>query len=659
MTWPARRWTRSSSPRRRERSATARCSSFRSRRSSASAPTSAARPRSEPPALRRLLLLGERARAYLLLDPREERIEGRRPLVAARPAADADRAGLGLLRPEDERVGHLVDLAPADLGAELVVVLVERGPDAAGPQPGEEVPAVVDRLFADRDQAHLLRREPDGEIPAEMLDQDPAEPLHRAERGAVDHDRPVRLVVRAAVGQVEPDGEVVVDLDRAELPLAPDHVLDHEVDLGAVERGLARLLRESDPEGPCCLPAGGLRLVPVFLLADVLARVGIAQREAHPVVAHAERGEDDLDEGEAAEELLRHLILGAEEMRVVLSEAAHARQAAKLARLFPAVDRAEFGEADGKVAVRMGLRRIDLDVMGAVHRLQEEAVKELVIRLHPVGRDGFPAGALVDLGREARRDGLEAHRHLVAPASLVEDPCERLVLDDRRELRVLVEGEVAGRLVELQLSDVGREHLRVALLAQLLADECLQLLADDGAVGSPEDQALAHVLVDDEKLQVPAELPVVAMLCLLDLLKVLAQLLPGREGGPVDALELLVLLVSAVVGAGDREQLERLQLRAVANVRAGAKVGKLAVLVERDLLPLGYVGKAAELVALLAAGLDDFGGLLPGDLLAQERLVLVGDLLHLGLEPHEVLGGQLVVEIDVVVEPRVGRGADV
>jgi hypothetical protein len=38
---------------------------------------------------------------------------------------------------------------------------------------------------------------------------------------------------------------------------------------------------------------------------------------------------------------------------------------------------------------------------------------------------------------------------------------------------------MARRLVELEFADVGREDLRVALLAQLLADEVLQLLAED------------------------------------------------------------------------------------------------------------------------------------------------------------------------------------
>src|ERR1022692_3098036 len=319
MTWPARRSTRWGSRPRPARSATARCSWFRSKRSSASAPTSAASPRSEPSAAGALgrLLSRERPRADLVLDFREEPLERLRPLVAPRAAAHAGCPGLGFLCAQDQRVGHLFHLGPADLGAQLVVVLVERGPDAPGPEPVEESAAVVERLLADGDEAHLLGREPDGEVAAEVLDQHPAEPLHRAEGRSVDHDRPVRLVVRAAVRQVEPDGEIVVHLDRTELPFAPDHVLDDEVDLWAVERGLPGLLGERNPEGLRSLPARVLRLVPVLLLADVFARIGIPEPDAHPVVAHPEGREDDLHKREASENLLGDLLLGAEEVGVI------------------------------------------------------------------------------------------------------------------------------------------------------------------------------------------------------------------------------------------------------------------------------------------------------------------------------------------------------
>ena len=346
-------------------------------------------------------------------------------------------------------------------------------------------------------------------------------------------------------------------------------------------------------------------------------------------------------------------------MGVVLRETADAGQAVELAGLFPAVNGAELGEAHREVAVAVRLGREDLDVMGAVHRFQHETVEEFVVRHHAVGRDGFLAGAGVDLGGEVAGDGVESRVGFGAGAAFGEGFRERFVFEDRRELRIFVVGEMAGGLVELELADVWREDLRVALLAELAADEVLQLLADDRAVGRPEDEALADVFVDVEKLQFLAEFAVVAGLGLLGALEVLREFFLGRKRGAVDALELLVFLVAAVIRAGDGEELEGFQFRGIAHVRAGAEIHELAVLVERNFFALGNVGETAEFVALLAARLDDLDGLLAGDLLAVKALVFIGDLFHLGLELHEVVGGEFVIEVDVVVEPGVRGRTDV
>ncbi len=327
--------------------------------------------------------------------------------------------------------------------------------------------------------------------------------------------------------------------------------------------------------------------------------------------------------------------------------------------LLPAVDGAELGEAHGQVAVGARLGRINLHVVRTVHRFEQEAVDELVVREHAVLGDGLRARELVDLLGEMHRHGVDAVRHLGAGAAGGDKLVEEVALDDRRELRVFVVGEVATGLVEGNLADVRREDLRVVLLAQLAEQEVLQLLADDGAGGGPEDEALADLVVDVEKLEFLAELAVIAELRLLELHEVVGEFLLRRESGAVDALELLVGLVAAVVGAGDGEELEGLQLGGVADVRAGAEVGELAVGVERDLLALGDVGQAAQLEAFLAARLDDLDGFLAGDFLAVKALVLVRDLFHLGLDLREVVHGQLVVEVDVVIEAGVGRRADV
>jgi hypothetical protein len=54
--------------------------------------------------------------------------------------------------------------------------------------------------------------------------------------------------------------------------------------------------------------------------------------------------------------------------------------------LLPAIHGAELGEAHGQVAVAVRLAVEDLDVVRAVHRLQHEAVEQLVVGHHAVGR---------------------------------------------------------------------------------------------------------------------------------------------------------------------------------------------------------------------------------------------------------------------------------
>jgi hypothetical protein len=87
-------------------------------------------------------------------------------------------------------------------------------------------------------------------------------------------------------------------------------------------------------------------------------------------------------------------------------------------------------------------------------------------------------------------------------------------MDDGRVLAVLVVREVAGGLEEVELADVGGEDLVVSLAGGVLADEALQLIGDDGALGLPEDQALGDLLVE-----APAEEESVAT-CELDLAEV-------------------------------------------------------------------------------------------------------------------------------------------
>ncbi len=83
--------------------------------------------------------------------------------------------------------------------------------------------------------------------------------------------------------------------------------------------------------------------------------VRIAQADADSVVGHAERGEHGFHERETALDFGGDLLLRAEEVGVVLGEAAHAGHAVEFAGLLPAIHGAELGEAHGQVAIGMRL----------------------------------------------------------------------------------------------------------------------------------------------------------------------------------------------------------------------------------------------------------------------------------------------------------------
>ncbi len=137
--------------------------------------------------------------------------------------------------------------------------MVERGGDLAG---------VVVGVGDDRRHHHLHRRQPEREAAGVLLDQDAEEPLEGAEDGAVQHDRAVARAVLADVFGVQPLRHVEVDLQRAALPVAADGVAQHEFQLRAVERALARVQLVLDAGGGAGFLQRAFRLVPDLVAAD-------------------------------------------------------------------------------------------------------------------------------------------------------------------------------------------------------------------------------------------------------------------------------------------------------------------------------------------------------------------------------------------------------
>ena len=87
------------------------------------------------------------------------------------------------------------------------------------------------------------------------------------------------------------------------------------------------------------------------------------------LIGQAEEGVDLVEQADDVLDLVLHLIPGHEDVRVVLSEAAHAEQAVQRAGQLVAVHQTQLAHAQRQVTVGMRLRLIHQHSAGAVHRL--------------------------------------------------------------------------------------------------------------------------------------------------------------------------------------------------------------------------------------------------------------------------------------------------
>ncbi len=160
-----------------------------------------------------------------------------------------------------------------------------------------------------------------------------------------------------------------------------------------------------------------------------------------------------------------------------------------------------------------------------------------------------------------------------------------------------------------------------------------------------------------EEVELLAEDAVVAGLDLFELLEVGVEIFGVEEGGAVDALELLIVLVAEPVGAGDGRDLEGLDAAGGGDVRAAAEVGEVAVAVEGDFVA-GF-GEALDEVDLheLGVGFVVGEGLLAGLEDLDEGFVARDDFGHAGFDGGEVGFGEGDFAVDVVEEAAVGGGA--
>src|SRR5437762_2528600 len=266
--------------------------------------------------------------------------------------------------------------------------------------------------------------------------------LDGGEDGAVDHDGPLGLAVGVDVFEREAVRLLEVDLDGRNLPAPSQRVLDVDVDLGAVERALARVQLVGEAVSLERLVERGLRRVPLRLGPEPFRgpRRELERRlEVEGLVPLAHQLQQRRD-------LVLELVEAAVDVGVVLRELADAEEPRQRARPLVAVQPAHVGEAQGQVAVRAERMTVDERGLRAVHRLEAAG---LLFRLH------------------------EEHVLAGVPpvARLLPDP---LVDEDRRR------------------------DLLVATRVQHLAHEPLQLAHERPAVRQPHRRARRHIVEDVE-----------------------------------------------------------------------------------------------------------------------------------------------------------------
>ena len=161
-----------------------------------------------------------------------------------------------------------------------------------------------------------------------------------------------------------------------------------------------------------------------------------------------------------------------------------------------------------------------------------------------------------------------------------------------------------------------------------------------------------------EEIKLLSELSVVALCGLGEHVEVLVKLLLVRPCGSVDALEHLVLGIAAPVRAGGLGKLEMLAEPHVGHMRAAAHVDVLEVVIKAGMIILADVLlKDLHLVRLVSC-LEDIVGLLPGNLLLYDVVLLGSELMHALLKLLQLLVREGVIDVDIVVEAVVDNRAD-
>ena len=207
---------------------------------------------------------------------------------------------------------------------------------------------------------------------------------------------------------------------------------------------------------------------------------------------------------------------------------------------------------------------------------------------------------------------------------------------------------MAGLFPEALVEDLRAAHFLVAVVAIDGAHVLLDFLPDRPALGVPEHQPGGFVL-HVEQVEMLAEAAMVAFFSFLEHVQIGVEVLLLGPGSAVDALQLLVAVVAAPVGAGHLHQFEDLELARGRHVRAAAEVDEITFAVERNLLVGGNRGDQFGLVLFARIEEELYGGVARPDF-AADRDILLRQLTHALFDRHQVFRRERALVGEIIVK---------
>ena len=219
----------------------------------------------------------------------------------------------------------------------------------------------------------------------------------------------------------------------------------------------------------------------------------------------------------------------------------------------------------------------------------------------------------------------------------------------RGEHVVAVFVPVAGLFPQALVQNLRPFDLLVAVVPIDAAHVLLHLLPQRPALGVPKHRA-GRMFVDVKQIQFTTQLAVVSLLGLLDHGQVLLQVVLAGPGRAVNALQHLVAVIAAPVGARHLHQLEVLELAGAGHVWAAAQVFKIALAVQRHVLVAGNAGNDFCFV-VLALPFEIRHGFVAWQHTAHHRLVFARQLRHALFDGHQVFRREGTLVRKIVEEP--------